>query len=108
MIIGGNTFLTIKQKTVGEFNAYGERVNAYETVAELEGWIDMESGTSEYSKYSKIPDTTHVFVSDYVNLSVSDLTELRAVHGLDQFDVLYIDNPIGMNRHLEIFLRQLT
>lgn len=107
--IGGNTKAVIQVKTGTEKNAIGERVPVYTNVQTITGWLDLASGNSSYTTYAaKIQESTHVFVADYVQLDSRIKAETsRMIIGGDVYDVMLIDNPMGMGRgsQLEIYLK---
>lgn len=88
-------------------NLIGEQVTAWESAAEIVGWLDLSSGESKYTTYdAKMQESTHIFVSDYVDLpeGVTAETSCAVVDG-ECYDVMLIDNPMGMNLQLEIYLK---
>lgn len=65
----------------------------------------MSAGESRYSTYdTKIQESTHVFISDWVMLD-AEAENCRMIINNKLYDVLLIDNPMEMNRQLEIYLR---
>ena len=103
-MIGGNTILELQRKTAAK-NAIGEAVEAWETAQSLTGWLDYSSGESPRTSFnSKIQESTHFFIGDYVAVEVKP-EECRAVCNGEVYDVLIIDNPMGMNRQIEIYLK---
>ncbi len=106
-MIGGNTTATIQVRADGIYNQIGEKVSTWVDVQTITGWLDLSSGDSQYSTYSaKIQDSTHVFVADYAALDPSIKAEnsRMIVSGL-RYDVMLIDDPMGLHKHLEIFLK---
>jgi hypothetical protein len=88
-------------------NAIGEQVIDWMDAQELTGWLDMMSGSSGYSAYNaKIQESTDVFLCDYIPLPQEVKAEnARAVIGEKTYDVMLIDNPMGLDEQLEIFLK---
>lgn len=105
--IGGNTTLTIQKKTGSTKNAIGEQVPTWTNAQAIDGWLDLVSGSSDYTPYNaKIKESTDVFICDYVPLANGvDEENARAVIGTKTYDIMLIDNPMGLNEHLEIFLK---
>ena len=74
------------------------------------GFLDFVGGDSSYkSNYKgKMKETTHIFICDYVEIKVS-ATKCRLL--VDDsvydsvYDVLLIDDPMGLHQHLEILLK---
>ena len=108
-MIGGNTTLQLQVSSTTK-NEIGEQVEAWNTVQSIKGFIDMMSGDSDSSKYNtKLVDATDVFVADYVPIDASINPEnpdnVRAVVDGRVYDVKYIDDPMKLHKHLEIFLK---
>lgn len=114
-MIGGNTKAVLQVQTATK-NAIGELVQSWHDVAELTGFLDIQSGDSKYNTYNaKIQESTHVFICDYVpvqdTLEVEgivvrvDAENARMVANGKRYDVLLIDDPMELHKHLEIYLR---
>lgn len=106
-MIGGNTTIQFQISTTKK-NAIGEGVKSWETVQEIQGWLDLQSGESGYQNFNtKIQESTHVFVSDYVALDASIKAENSRVVDEDGliYDVMLIDDPMKMHKQLEIYLK---
>lgn len=103
--IKGNTYLQFKAITSSK-SLYGEDVEEYsDYLAPIKGFLDLSSGNSNYSTFNtKIQESTHVFLCDYVDVPAA-ANQLRCEVNGRQFDVLYIDNPQERNYHLEIYLK---
>lgn len=106
-MIGGNITGNLQLKTASMKNDIGESVPTWITIHALTGWIDLSSGDSKYASYdAKIQESTHIFVCDYVALDSRIKAEnSRMVINSKNYDVMLIDNPMGMNKHLEIYLK---
>ncbi len=106
--IGGNTEAIIQINTAVK-NEIGETVKTWADVQTLKGWLDLQGGDARYSSFhAKIQESTHVFVADYVELDSRIKAEnSRMVIAGQRYDVLLIDNPMGMKTgsQLEIFLK---
>jgi len=114
-MIGGNTKAVLQVQTATK-NAIGEFVKSWHDVAELTGFLDLQSGDSKYNTfYAKIQESTHVFICDYVPLQDTfevegnvvrvDAENARIVANGKRYDVLLIDDPMELHKHLEIYLR---
>ena len=103
-MIGGNTTAIIQTSTITE-NSIGEQIREWADVHSLVGFLDQMSGDSRYTTYNaKIQESTHVFMSDYVELGVK-AEECRMVVNGEIYDVTLIDDPMGLHQHLEIYLK---
>ena len=105
-MIGGNTTAIIQVSTSTK-NSIGEDVPVWEEVQSITGWLDYRSGDAKHNVYSaKIQETTHIFIADYVPLDASVKADnSRMLVNGERYEVLLIDNPMGLNRQLEIYLK---
>lgn len=105
-MIGGNITATIQTYTASK-NAIGEAVPVWTDAQTLTGWLDLSGGNSGYTAYSaKVQDSTHVFLADYVPLAEGIQAEnSRMTIGGKAYDVMLIDDPMGLHRQLEIYLK---
>ena len=103
-MIGGNTEMQLQVRAVAE-NEIGEHVESWETVQTITGWLDLRSGDSSYQVYNaKMQESTHVFVSDFVDIAIQPETSRAIING-KMYDIMLIDNPMELNRQLEIYLK---
>lgn len=106
-MIGGNIVANMQIKVVGEKNAIGQRDNTWQTVENMVGFLDYISGDAMLVTFSaKVQESTHLFICDYkqtvANLSAE---ESRAVINNKIYNILLIDNPMELNKHLELYLK---
>lgn len=106
-MIGGNTTIKIQIRTTTQ-NRIGEDIEAWESVNEIPGFIDLSGGDSKYSTYNaKIQESTHIFISDYYALDSRVKAENSRV--VDEkgliYDVMLIDDPMNLHKQLEIYLK---
>lgn len=104
--IGGNiegVFQVYESRT----NEIGEAVKMWETIQSVRGFLDMSGGDSGYNAYdSKIQESTHVFICDYVSLDKRITAEKSRMHINGKvYDIMLIDNPMELNEQLEIYLK---
>lgn len=105
-MIGGITIALLQTMETHQ-NAIGEMEKSWVTVKEIKGFLDLISGDSRYQTYdAKIEESTHVFISDYVPLGAEiGAKNSRLVVDGKNYDVMLIDNPMGLHRQLEIYLK---
>ena len=105
-MIGGNVEARIEIRNTTK-NNIGERTSEWTPVQILNGFLDYSGGDSKRIAYNtKLEESTHIFISHYEILD-SRITESNSrilING-KPYDVLKYDDPMGMNRHWEIFLR---
>ena len=104
--IGGNITASI-QAFSSAMNFIGEAEKTWTDIQSIKGFLDLRSGDSKYSSYdAKIEESTHLFICDYVPLDESINAEnSRMVINDKVYDILLIDNPMGLNQHYEIYLK---
>ena len=106
--IGGNTAAELLL-VENQVNEIGEAVEQEVPVLTLHGWLDLSGSDSRYTTYNaKTEQSTHIFVADWVQFPESITPEnCRLRCGGKRYDVLQIDNPMGMEggSQLEIYLR---
>lgn len=103
-MVGGNTKAVLQQNNGTTRNAIGEKTASWVDVKTLNGWLDLISGDSQYTHKAKLEQSTHVFLCDYAEID-RNTENKRLVIGGKNYDVLWIDNPMELNQHLEIYLR---
>ena len=105
-MIGGNTTAALQISTTTK-NEIGEGVKSWKTVNEIKGFLDLSSGDSKHDTFNaKIQESTHVFVSDWKQLDASVKAEnSRIVVNGEVYDVMMIDDPMGLHKQLEIYLQ---
>lgn len=120
-MIGGNTIAVLQVQAGTTKNRIGERITKWVDVlinekANITGWLDLQSGDSKHTTYNaKMQESTHIFLCDYV--PIPDTLEVegikypvnaettRMVVNSQRYDVLLIDDPMGLHRQLEIYLK---
>lgn len=106
-MIGGNVTAEVRRAKMA-LSAQGKAIEGgTETVMEIVGWLDYQGGQKGHTAYqAPIEDTTHVFLSDYDADYASQKEDgLSLVVGGRRYEVLLIDDPMGLHEHLETFLR---
>ena len=109
-MMGGNVECELQRYEIVGTNDIGQSVRAWHTYVKLTGWLDlmsqitnMNTGSGTFS--TKMEQSTHMFVADYVKID----DEVRDVQFVDHrgriYEVLIIDNPMELNRQLELYLR---
>lgn len=106
-MIGGNTTSIIQIKTGTEKNEIGQTITKWQDAQEIVGFLDLSGGDSKYTSYNaKVQESTHIFISDYVDLDTSIKAEnIRMIVDGLRYDVLLIDDPMGLHKQLEIYLK---
>ena len=106
-MIGGNVDAIIQVETSSK-NAFGEIENTYKNLTTVKGFLDYVGGDGSYKNNFKgeLEETTHIFICDYDSITANaEPTTSRMVINNKNYNVLLIDNPMGLNEHLEIMLK---
>lgn len=123
-MIGGNIKAILQVSTTTK-NEIGEKVPAWHDVPVtmpgkrepgLFGFLDLSGETTNRTTYNaKIQESTHIFICDYVAIPATldvdgktvkvSVENARMVANSQRYDVMLIDNPMGLNKHLEIYLK---
>ena len=106
-MIGGNVDAIIQVETSSK-NAFGEIENIYKDLTTVKGFLDYVGGDGSYKNNFKdeLEETTHIFICDYDSITANaEPTTSRMVINNKNYNVLLIDNPMGLNEHLEIMLK---
>lgn len=115
-MIGGNIKGLLQIKAGTTKDEIGSRIPVWQDVLELTGWLDLQAGDSKYTSFNaNIQESTHVFVCDYRPIPATLEVEgkvvrvsaenARMVANSQRYDVLLIDDPMGMHKQLEIYLK---
>ncbi len=103
--IGGNCTAQLQVRQ-NHRNAIGESVPVWMTAHTLKGFLDLSSGSAKYTSYNtKLQESTHIFLSDYLPLPDITAENSRLCIGGLVYDVMLIDDPMGLHEHLEIYLK---
>lgn len=103
-MIGGNTEALLQQIIESEANHIGEKVQSWEDNCKLIGWLDLSGGDSKYTYDAKLQESTHIFICDYYPIDRKANDKRLVVDGV-VYDILLIDDPMGLHQQLEIFLK---
>ena len=102
--LGGNIRAELQTKIDGGVNDIGEQVTQWQTVATPTGFLDMTGQSTKYTDFAaKIPDSTHVFLFDYQGDIPAE--NLRMIIKNQIYDVLFVDCPMELKYHYELYLK---
>lgn len=105
--IGGNTTAILQVQSENGVDEIGNPVIIWEEVGSYPGWLDLVSGNSPVQNYNaKISESSHYYITDYYRaLTNQDPEVCRMLIDGKIYDVQWIDDPMGMHEHLEIYLK---
>jgi len=106
--IGGNILGKIQIRSITK-NSIGEMIETWADAIQIKGWLDLSTGDSRILNYSsKIQESSHVFITDYVDLPSNVKAEnSRMIINGKRYEITLIDNPMemGSGSQLEIYLK---
>ena len=105
-MIGGNTEAMLQRINGSEINSIGERIQTWIDVQQLHGWLDLSGGDSKYTYDAKLQESTHIFITDYTSIDHNTNDKRLVVNGV-VYEILLIDDPMGLHQHLEILLKHV-
>ena len=114
-MIGGNVNAVLQVSTTTK-NEIGEKVQEWHYVVDFTGFLDLSGETTNRTNFNaKIQESTHIFICDYKpipgTLVVNGKTvkvsaeNARMVANSQRYDVMLIDDPMELHKHLEIYLK---
>lgn len=105
-MIDGNLIATFQTQT-SKKNSIGEGVLACSDVIQKKGFLDYVNGEADYEMNAKIQESTHIFLCDWFDCDALGITSENAKIIIEGqiYSVQLIDDPMGLNRHLEIYLQ---
>lgn len=105
--IDGNQIAVLQVKSENGTDVIGNPLIDWKEVGSYPGWLDLVSGSSPVQSYNaKIAESSHYFLTDYSkNLADQDPEISRMLIDGKIYDVQWIDDPMGMHEHLEIYLK---
>lgn len=106
-MIGGNVDAVLQVKTSSK-NAFGEKITEWTDTTTIKGFLDYIGGDGSYKSNFKgdVTETTHIFICDYSRVALKATPTLcRMIIDGCVYDVLMIDDPMGLHNHLEIMLK---
>lgn len=110
MRIGGNIKAIIQVAEISQ-TAMGEDVSIWvDAFPPFYGWLDLSTGDSQSNKYNaKIQESTHIFICDFFEMKYEGIEitpeNSRMLIGGKSYEVKIYDNPMNMNKQLEIYLK---
>lgn len=109
-MIGGNVELTVYNKLSHDKNEIGEVEPSNSEGEKIMGFLDYISGSADLSKFhAKVEESTHVFICDYAdNVCMFNSAVTKCgVTGYGDFQILLVDDPMGLHQHIEVYLKYI-
>lgn len=83
-------------------NKLGQPIYDFVETGKVKGYLDMLSG-NEAERASALSSSTHVFLTQEVDLTLTNKDRLK--FGEQVYEVTFVDNPVNLGHHLEIYLK---
>lgn len=96
------TFYLFKTIANGE-NELGQEIFEYKKVAEFIGYMDMLDGNESTDKLAYLADSTHIILTKDMTVS-AEIEDKIEVNG-KSYEVTYVDDPVNIGHHLEIYVK---
>lgn len=89
------------QRSLSTDNGFGGTTTAWQTIHSVDGVIDMLSGNEVMAADALNRSSSHILISfDIFDIKRGD----RVLDNGNQYRVTYVDNPMNLNRQLEVSL----
>lgn len=98
-----SSFTLLKYDKTGKRNSLGQIIHDFQETVSFDGWIDFLSGEESNNQNAITADSTHVIITFETNLEIAISDRIRFKD--KDYEVTYVDNPMELNDHLEIFLK---
>ena len=98
-----SAFTVLKYDKTGKRNSLGQTIHDFRESGTFDGWIDFLSGEESNSQNAITAESTHVIITFDTSLEISILDRIRFKD--KEYEVTYVDNPMELDDHLEIFLK---
>ena len=103
-MIDGNTIAKIQMKTV-KTDDIGAQITEWQNVDTISGYLDLTTGDSKYTAQNvKTQESTHIFIAEYKQINIT-AQDGRLVINNQPYDIMYIDDVMGLHQHYEIYLK---
>jgi hypothetical protein len=102
------TFFVERYEEVG-LNRLKEPIYQWQRDSDpVNGWFDMLTGDEASSTNSFIAESSHIFVTEDVTLDISSQCRLYNNKSGLTFEITYVDNPVELDHHLEIYCKRVV
>lgn len=98
-----SSFTLLKYDKTGKRNSLGQIVHDFKEADDFEGWFDFLSGEENNNQNAITAESTHVIITFDTSLEIAISDRIRFKE--KDYEVTYVDNPMELDDHLEIFLK---
>jgi len=91
------------QKKTTQLKTGGRRSETWAKHMDVDGYLDFISGGKDKIASRYADRATHVFIA-FQTVALDPKTEYRAVINNSIYNILYVDDPLNMGHHTEMYL----
>lgn len=96
----------VHRKVVTDRNSLGELVYSFEKAAEIDGFLDLISGDRSNLQNAEIEQSSHLFIT--FDFSQELTIDERLFYKGKYYEITFVDNPMELNDHLEVYLKAVA
>ena len=96
------------QKSIQQNDGLGGTIQDWVDVTVIRGYLDLMGGSNQqYAVHNaQIEESTHILIVPEYQDGITD--KMRVLdHKSRKYTITYVDDPVGVNHHLEIYLKFL-
>lgn len=97
-------FIILKYDKTGT-NDIGQPVYGHRESVTFSGWLDMLSGDERDSKAISA-SSSHVIITPDTTIAITNADRIMANGTV--YEVTFVDNPVNIDHHLEIYLKVVS
>lgn len=102
-------FEILREKKTGKFDERNNPIVEWLVVHELSGFMDMITGSDEQTyQNSLIATSQQVLISEDVSFPVLTTDRIRNPRTGVEFEITFVDDPMELEHHLEIYCKRWT
>lgn len=98
----------IKREVTTGTNSIGEPIVNWETVHEVEGYLDLLTGDEANSSNSFIEESSHVFMLFDVTVDITNADRIYNPRSGLTYEITFVDNPMELNSQYEIYCKKVA
>lgn len=96
------TFYLLKTIANGE-NELGQTISRHKQTAVFAGYMDMLNGSESDTNKAIPADSTHVILTKDMTVNCTNADHIKT-NG-KEYEVTYVDDPVNIGHHLEIYAK---
>ncbi|MGM1091322.1 phage head-tail adapter protein [Streptococcus dysgalactiae] len=97
---------TILKYTESGKNSINQSVFKHVEKGHFDGWLDMLSGDDKNQSKSIPAESSHVILTKDKSIKLTNADRIKTAKGI--YEVTYVDDPVNLGHHLEIYLKVVS